>query len=285
MSFLSLLRATLCGGLIVCSAAHAVPVVYDFSGSTGAYGTYQSYTGQAVIDLENTTYTTQYFLSTVQQGFRTTYQGGLLSLQLKLADGNVVGGGGGNIWVNNIQQAESGAQVPQGLSVQMWGSGMYLAFTPPANNPFSWDPLDAEMSGNSEKLLESQSEAQALEQQAAHAEWLRLRPPGTVDPYPFPTGTLDLTYDPLLTGTALPANLETVFAGLVNLGTNEGLVNRFERVDTFALGVLDPEPVPPLVPTGNTVPEPNTPALLGLGVLAWWGVRRYRPQTKAGLSY
>lgn len=280
MHVLSLLRATLCGGLIVCSAAHAVPVVYDFSGSTGAYGTYQSYTGQAVIDLENTPYTTQYFLSTVQQGFRTTYEGGLLSLQLKLADGNVVGGGGGNIWVNNIQQAESGAQVPQGLSVQMWGSGMYLAFTPPLNNPFSWDPLDAEIGGNSEKLLESQSLTQAADQLSAHDKWMRLGSLSgyATDPFPFPTGTLDLSFDPGLTGTALPTDLEVVFDGLVNLGTNVGLVNRFESVRSFELGVSPPAPAQDI---SNTIPEPSTPALLGLGVLAWWGARRYHPQTNA----
>lgn len=275
MHLLSLLRATLCGGLIVGSVAHAAPVAYDFSGSTGAYGTYQSYTGQAVIDLENTSYTTQYFLSTVQQGFRTTYQGGLQSLHIKLADGTMVDAGGGNIWVNNMQQAEPGAQVPQGLSVQMWGAGMYLAFTPPSNNPFSWDPLDAAVGENAEKMLESQSKAQALEQQAAHEEWLRLRPPGTVDPFPFPTGTLDLTFDPVLTGTSLPTDLEVVFDGLVNLGTNVGLVNRFERLSSFALGVVPTEPEP-LPPANNTVPEPTTLALFTLAGLAGWFNSRRR---------
>jgi hypothetical protein len=284
MHLLSLLRATLCGGLIVGSAAHAVPVAYDFSGSTGAYGTYQSYTGQAVIDLENTPYTTQYFLSTVQQGFRTTYQGGLQSLHIKLADGTMVDAGGGNIWVNNMQQAESGAQVPQGLSVQMWGAGMYLAFTPPANNPFSWNPLDAAMGGNAEKMLEEQSQTQAMDQLAAHEKWMRLGTFSgyTADPFPFPTGTLDLSFDPGLTGTALPMDLEVVFEGLVNLGTNVGLVNRFESVSSFALGVLPPEPAQG---NPNTIPEPSTPVLLGLGVLAWSGARRYRPQTNARLVY
>lgn len=69
------------------------------------------------------------------------------------------------MYTNNIQQAENGAQVPAGLSLQAYGSGvsgtingqpisgMYLAFLPLPPS-FSWDALDAYFDGNAEQLLQ-----------------------------------------------------------------------------------------------------------------------------------
>ncbi len=173
----------------------------------------------------------------VQQGFTSRFAGAQQSLRIVLDNGEQVSAGTGLIQINNIQQAEAGAQVPAGLSLQSWQSSatgtinglavfnLYLAFLP-VDPAFSWDPLDAYFGGNAETLLQGNP------------------------------ALLPASIDPGLTGTALPLQVLDRFTGGVFLGTNHGLTNTVNSAGNFAL--LSVVPVP--------VPEPAPAALLALGL-------------------
>jgi hypothetical protein len=188
--------------------------------------------------------TTEYMNNSVVQGFKTTYLGAVTYLGITLDNNERVEAYGGNLQVNNVQQAEVGSPWPEGLSLQAWMSGtggtinglsisnMYLAFLPVTPN-FSWDGLDAEFGGNAEQMLSDNP---------------ALLPPGM---------------DPLLTGTALPESLPATFTNGLFLGTNHGLVNTVNPVYT-------------LVESAAPVPETGSGALLAVGTLALWGALRRR---------
>lgn len=283
--------------LFAAPIAKAELMTYDFAGQLNAGSASQSFTGEFIYD-NAATGSTQYFSNTVMEGFRTVYGGVSTVLKITLGSGEVIQADGGNIWVNNITQAEAGAPVPQGQSVQVWTSGvysnslnifnMYLAFGPVTGN-FSWDPLDTAMGGNAENLLQDAAAAQAAMQLAAHDKWMRLGifSGYTSDPYPYPTSTLDIVdLDTTLTGTSLAGDLSAVFGrngtgtfdSGVFLGTNIGLTNYVNSISSFALrteGVLPPQGAD----GGNTVPEPGTLALL-MGSLGLLRAVRRRQQHK-----
>lgn len=299
MNFRHLAPWAAAAALLTAPMAHAELLTYDFSGLLNAGANSQKFTGEFTYD-NAATGSTQYFSSGVMQGFRTIYAGASTVLNITLASGEVISGDGGAIWANNIQQAEAGSPLPQGLSLEAWGGSvsgnsvgifnMYLAFTP-VNAKFDWDPLDDAMGGNAENLLQDRAAAQAAYQLAEHDKWRRLGifSGYTSDPYPFPTSTLDITdLDTALTGTALPTDLLTVFGRSgtgtfdsgVFLGTNIGLTNYVNSISSFELrldAVLPPEPTP--ANGSNAVPEPGTLALLigSLGFLAACQRRQQRP--------
>ena len=233
-------------------AAAPMLVTYGFTGLTSVGGSTHSYTGTWVhqTGVAGQTVYTNGATGPVQQGFTTRYNGAQHSLQIVLDNGEQVSAGIGQIQINNIQQAEAGAQVPQGLSLQSWQSAatgtingqsvfnMYLAFLPIDPN-FSWDALDDYFSGNAEALLQA-------------------------NPALLPTGI-----DPALTGTALPLFVPDLFTGGVFLGTNHALTNTVNTAGNFTLLSVVPLPVP----------EPAAASLfwLGLAGLAVAASRR-RPQ-------
>ncbi len=204
--------------LVATSTAAASIVTYDFAGMTNVGGTPRTFTG--VFQYEDTTPSqTVYFpgnFAPVQQGFQSAYVGGLRHLSITLSSGETVTGGPGLMHLNNIQQAENGAQVPQGLSLQAYSSGIsgtingqvitgfYLAFLPLAG-AFNWDPLDSYFGGNAESMLQSNP---------------NLLPP---------------TIDPDLTGTALPPDVLQVFSAGVFLGTSYGLSTSVNTITSFQL--------------------------------------------------
>ncbi len=227
------------------TTAQAADVTYTFQGLTNIGGT-NTFTGTFVYD-NAVAGSTVYYPGTgpLQQGFSTVYSGAVKSLKINLNNGNQVVSTGGNIVINNIQQAEIGAQVPAGLSLQAWTgstigtingntmSNMYLAFMPVTPN-FSWNALDNHFGGNAEQLLQSNP------------------------------SSLPSNINTQLTGTSLPSNLLTSFNGGLFLGTNHALSNTVNNIDSFSLV--------------SAVPEPETYAmfLTGLGIMG--AVARRRKQ-------
>lgn len=218
---------------LVASAAtsHAAVVTYDFTGSTYVGGRYRLFTG--VFQYEDSApATTVYFNGQngpLQQGFRSSYFGSVRQLSITLQDDkygheSVSTAAGGYIDVNNIQQAEPGSQVPDGLTVQAYAgpaSGtingiaidtLYLAFLPQAPN-FSWSGLDSYLGGNAESLLQ-------------------------VNPNLLPT-----TIDPTLTGTTLNPSVEWLASSLF-LGTihrsPQGVTTTVNTISSFELRVPAP---------------------------------------------
>jgi hypothetical protein len=199
------------------------------------------YTGVFIID-DDMAASTVYRNNTVMQGFTTTYQGAVRYLGITLNNGEQVQAWGGNLNVNNIQQAEPGTPVPQDFTVQAWTGGssgtingfnvfnMYLSFLPVTPN-FAWDGLDAYFAGNAEKMLEDGS------------------------------AVLPALIDPGLTGTALPENLATTFVNGLFLGTNHDLTNTVNPIYSF-------------VETSAPVPEPTTLALILAGGWVVMGAAR-----------
>jgi len=230
--------------MMTATAARAAEVTYTFEGMTNIGGS-NTFTGTFVYD-NAVSGSTVYYPGTgpVQQGFSTTYSGAVKSLKITLNNGNQVFSAGGNIVINNIQQAEIGAQVPAGLSLQAWTSGttgtingntmtnMYLAFLP-VNPSYSWDNLDTYFDGNAEQMLGSNP------------------------------GILPSNIDTELTGTSLPTDLLTTFNDGLFLGTNHALTNTVNSITSFAVA---------------PVPEPETYAMLlaGLGLIG--AVSRRRKQ-------
>jgi hypothetical protein len=205
--------------LAICTAtANAAIVTYDFTGSTNIGGSPHRFTG--VFQYENTTPGTTVYTpgdgAPVQQGFTSRYHGATRLLTITLDNGETVTAGVGTMQVNNIQQAEPGSQVPKDLSLQAWTSGshgtingffvhnMYLAFLP-VNPNFSWDPLDDYFGGNAEAILQANPAA------------------------------LPSDINPDLTGSALPAEILQTFTGGLFLGTNHGLTNTVNTIDSFIL--------------------------------------------------
>jgi hypothetical protein len=205
------------------SASHAGIVTYDFTGITNVGGITHTFTG--VFEYENAaTAHTVYFpgeSAPVQQGFQSTFAAAARSLTITLNNGQSVHGGIGAIVNNNIQQAETGAQVPAGQSLQAYSSGvagtisgldirfMYLAFLPVEPN-FNWDALDAYFNGNAEGMLQDNP------------------------------SLLPSTIDPTLTGTAMPADLLTIFNGGVFLGTVHASTTTVNSITSFTLRVPSP---------------------------------------------
>ncbi len=198
------------------ATSQGVVVIYDFAGMTNVGGHARTFTGTFECDVSVASHTV-YFPGNgapVQQGFRSTYIGGMRSLSISLSSGETVYGGAGYIDNNNTQQAEPGSQVPLGLSLQAYSSGvsgtinglpiwgMYLAFLPVTPN-FSWDGLDNYFGGNAETML--QSNPSLL--------------PGTIDP--------------TLTGTAMPADLSAVFTDGLFLGTMHASTTTVNTITWF----------------------------------------------------
>ncbi len=236
-------------GAVGAQAAEPMLVTYGFNGFTSVGGSTHSYTGTWVYQTGTagqTVYTNR-VNAPVQQGFTTRYNGAQHSLQIVLDNGEQVSAGTGQIQINNIQQAESGAQVPAGLSLQSWQSAatgtinglavfnLYLAFLPVAPS-FSWDPLDSYFGGNAEALLQANP---------------ALLPPGI---------------DPLLTGTALPLFVPDLFSGGVFLGTNHGFTNTVNSAGNFTL----------LSVVALPVPEPAAASLFWLGLAGLAAATRRR---------
>ncbi len=204
--------------LLTATSAAASVVTYDFAGITNVGGTTRTFTGVFQYESAAPPHTI-YFpgdSAPVQQGFQSAYAGGLRHLGITLSSGEVVTGGVGTMHINNIQQAEGGAQVPAGESLQAYSggvsgtingqviSGLYLAFLPQAA-AFNWDPLDAFMGGNAESMLQDNP---------------ALLPPAI---------------DPVLTGTALPPDVLEVFSAGVFLGTSYGLSTSVNSITSFQL--------------------------------------------------
>jgi PEP-CTERM motif len=244
--------AALFVALVSLPTAHAVEVTYDFSGTTSVGGSSHAYTGVFVYETEaiaSTVYTPG-VTAPVQEGFATTYAGAVRQLSITLDNGERVVGAPGNLAINNISQAESGSQLPQGLSAQAWTGGstgtingfqvfnLYLAFLPLPGS-FSWDALDDYYGGNAEHLLQA-------------------------NPHLLPSDI-----DPALTGTTMPADLLVRFNAGVFLGTNHDLTNTVNDAGNFTLR-----------PTMPPIPEPGSWLLMMAGLAAMIGVRR-RVQTAA----
>lgn len=227
MSIRSLTLAALLGTLLHSTGAQAAEQTYDFTGRTWVGGIGHAFTGVFVYE-DGLAATTVYHSGQggpVQQGFQSAYAGAVRHLGITLDNGEAVAADAGWLQLNNIQQAEAGAQVPAGLSLQAWTSGasgtinglsvfnLYLAFLP-VTPAFSWDALDAHLGGNAEQLLQANP------------------------------GLLPAGIDPQLTGTALPAVLSDTFSSGLFLGTNHGLTNTVNQIDSFTLRVAAPVPEP-----------------------------------------
>lgn len=212
-------RITSLAALALCAAAaDAAIITYDFTGYTHVGGGYHRFTG--VFQYENSTPGTTVYTpgngAPVQQGFTSKYSGATRTLSIVLDNGEHVTAGPGIMQVNNIQQAEPGSQVPKDLSLQCWTSGsagtingnfihnMYLAFLPVDPN-FTWDALDTYFGGNAEAILQANPAA------------------------------LPANIDPALTGSALPAEILRTFTGGLFLGTNHGMTNTVNAIDSFVL--------------------------------------------------
>jgi hypothetical protein len=231
--------AALLSALLLSPLAQATELTYDFTGRTWVGGTGHTYAGVFTFndDVPASTVYQPGKTAPVQQGFQSSYFGAVHFLGITLDNGETVSASVGTLQLNNIQQAEIGTQVPAGLSLQAWTSGahgsinglsvfnLYLAFLP-VTPAFSWDALDVQLGGNAEQLLSD-------------------------DPSLLPAGI-----DPLLTGTALPPGLTNTFMHGLFLGTNHGLANTVNEVDSFTLRAAAP------------VPEPGSLALMLAGGLA-----------------
>ncbi|MCL4220898.1 MAG: hypothetical protein KJZ65_05980 [Phycisphaerales bacterium] len=206
---------------VLASAAgttHAEVIRYNFTGLVGVGNTSHPFTG--VFSYENaTTGTTVYSNGSGPgslEGFRSQYPGAIIEFWIETDEGDRVTSQQGRIEVNNIQQAEAGAPLPVGLTLQAFpltttGSihgvpiqNMYLAFLPVPPN-FSWDELDNFFNGNAEDILHNNPSA------------------------------LPPDIDPTLTGSALPAELLAVFNGGLFLGTSYGGMTFVNAIWTFEL--------------------------------------------------
>ncbi len=214
-------------GIVLAAAglARAEVVRYAFTGTVGVGTTSHPFHG--IFSYENGAVGSTVYASGEGpgslQGFRSVYPDVVREFWIELDNGDRVTCQQGRIEVNNIEQAEAGAPLPEGLTLQAYPDStagtidgvvirhMYLAFLPVVSN-FSWDALDAYFNGNAEDILQN-------------------------DPSALPADI-----DPVLTGSALPGELLTVFDGGLFLGTVYGtttIVNTiwtFERVPTICGG-------------------------------------------------
>lgn len=218
--------------LLAASApALAEQVIYDFRGITNVGGVPRTFTGEFEYNdavASSTTYTPGSGSSTIQ-GFRSTYSGAVTRLSIHLSNGESVLSLGGDIAVNNLIQAEAGAPLPEGLSMQAWTNStagsinglqiryMYLAFLPATPN-FTWDGLDQLIGSNSETLLDE-------------------------NPSLLPSNV-----DTDLTGTPLVADLNPMFPNGLFLGTIHDLTTTVNTINYFE----------------RRIPTPATAALLTL---------------------
>lgn len=241
------LTTALLATLLLSPLAQATELTYDFTGRTWVGGIGHAYTGVFTFndDVPASTVYQPGQTAPLQQGFQSSYVGAVSFLGITLDNGETVSAHAGTLQLNNIQQAENGAQVPAGLSLQAWTSGaqgtinglsvfnLYLAFLP-VTPVFNWDALDAHFGGNAEQLL---SDNPSL---------------------------LPSDIDPVLTGTNLPPLLTDSFVNGLFLGTNHGLTNTVNQVDSFRLREAAP------------VPEPGGLALMLSGGLAVVALMRRR---------
>jgi hypothetical protein len=214
------LTITLAAGTVRASV-----ITYNFAGVTNVGGVPRQFTG--VFEYEDSVVAhTVYFPgdpAPVQQGFRSSYFNSIRRLSIVLDNGeSVTSSPTGSIDVNNIQQAEPGAQVPFGLSVQAWAGpstgtinglevrSLYLAFLP-IEPDFRWDRLDDYFGGNAEAILQD-------------------------DP-----GRLPIGIDPVLTGTTLNPSIEALSSGLF-LGTVHGSTTTVNMITSFQRVVGHPCP-------------------------------------------
>jgi hypothetical protein len=112
------------------TALVAIPMLssaatYDFSGLgyfwAGSSVVTKTYQGQITFDSSSPS--SIYSMGDsmpVQQGFITTYSNAVQLFDIQFNDGTHLSGRTGDIVVNNIQQAEAGAQVPLGKSLQIY---------------------------------------------------------------------------------------------------------------------------------------------------------------------
>jgi hypothetical protein len=212
-------RFLACASILACgTVAHAEIVTYEFTGTTYVGGSARTFTGIFEFEAPTPCSTVYYNGTGTIQGFVTQYPGAVRTLSITLDDDESVSAAPGYIQINNIIQAEAGAPVPQGLSLQAYGgsaggtingqfiSFLYLAFLP-VNPNFNWDPLDALFDGNAENMLDAN--------------------PSILSPY----------IDPVLTGTELPIDLPQKFSGGLFLGTvhatNQGVITTVNTISTF----------------------------------------------------
>lgn len=204
--------------LMAAGVGHAEVVRYVLTGTVGVGTTSHPFHG--VFSYENQSPGSTVYLPGngpgSLQGFVSIYPEVVREFWIELDNGDRVTAPQGQIDVNNIEQAEAGAPLPEGLTLQVYPSGttgtidgvviryMYLAFLPVPSN-FSWDALDAYFNGNAEHILQN-------------------------DPSALPADI-----DPSLTGSALPQELLTVFNGGVFLGTVYDTTTLVNTIWTFEL--------------------------------------------------
>lgn len=215
----------------------ALPLVasaatYDFSGfghfwSNGAVSS-QAYTGR--LTFNDTASTTVYMpgdFAPIQQGFVTTYENSITEFVIHLGDGTLLSGGSGTITVNNIDQAEPGAQVPVGLSMQIRVGGITgNGFQNTAI--FSFLPVQSQFSP---ALFEATTGL-------------------TIDELQQLPSLLQTSINPLTTGTAIPTDLPATFTSGVTFSLNSSSAI---QLDSISLA--------------QPVPEPSAALLLPLGLL------------------